>query len=70
MLAPAAGTTCQRRTAHELEQLIRKEPAKVQEKNLFDMQAKNMQTELQTTEGSAIKIIHFHSKIDLAGFFP
>lgn len=38
---------------------IVKEPAKNQEKNLFDMQAKNMLTELQTTKRSAIKIILF-----------
>lgn len=34
-----------------------KEPAKVQAKNLCDMQAKNMLTELQTTEGSAVRVI-------------
>lgn len=46
-----------------------KEPAEVQEKNLFAMQARNVLTELQTTEGSAIEIILIQRYIQLA-FFP
>lgn len=50
---------------------IVKEPAKNQEKNLFDMQAKNMLTELQTTKRSAIKIILFQRWTQqLFFFFP
>lgn len=55
-----AGIAYPMRTANSLNGLIGKEIAEVKEKNLFDMQAKNMLTELQTTEGSAIKIILIH----------